>query len=149
MQRGLHQGDPLSPFLFIIAIEALHVMMEEAAKKCLFHVPLVGCDGIQISHLQFADDALFFGNWSSYNVKNLLQLLSCFADASGLHINLHKSSLFGVGVSDTEVIRLASKCRCSVGLLPFSYLGLLVGHNMKLNKSWSPVEGKFTKRLNS
>lgn len=110
MQRGLRQGDPLSPFLFIIAIEALHIMLEEAVEKGLFLSPLVGSDGIQISHLPFADDALFLRNWSSSNAKNLLQLLSCFADGYGLHINLHKSSLFGVGVSDTGVIRLPSKC---------------------------------------
>lgn len=63
MQRGLRQGNAISLFLFIIVIEALHVMMEEVVEKGLFQVPLVDNDGIQISHLQFADDALFFSNW--------------------------------------------------------------------------------------
>lgn len=123
MERGLRQGDPLSPFLFVIITGALHVMMEEAIEKGVFQGCKVGNDLIELSHLQFTDDTLFFGNWSWSNAKNLLQLLSCFGEASGLHINLQKSKILGVSVIDAEVVRLASACRCSVGTLPFSYLG--------------------------
>lgn len=61
MERGLRQGDPLSPFLFLIAAEALNVMMQEAIQKRLYTPLTVGNSGIVVSLLQFADDALFFG----------------------------------------------------------------------------------------
>lgn len=61
---------------------------------------------------------------------------------------MQKSRLFGIEVFDVEVLRLARKCGCSAGSLPFYYLGLLIGTNMRLVKSWKPVVDKFTSRLN-
>ncbi|GJT83322.1 RNA-directed DNA polymerase, eukaryota [Tanacetum coccineum] len=58
IQKGLRQGDPLSPFLFIIAMEALHVAFEEAKSKLIFEGVKVGANKVNISHLQFADDSL-------------------------------------------------------------------------------------------
>lgn len=148
MQRGLRQCDPLSPLLFIIALEAVNVMMVEAIEKGVFNGFKVGNDRIEVSHLQFADDALFVGSWSARNARNLIHLLNCFTDPSGLHVNLNKSSLFGVGVCDAEVVRLASKCHCSAGSLPFFYLGLPVGLNTNLIHNWKPVKDKFLRRMN-
>lgn len=93
--------------------------MVEAVGKGLFQSFLAGKDRIKISHLQFVDDALFMGCWSSKNVSTLLNLLFCFGDASSLHINLQKSRLFGIGVSATDEQRLATQNRCSAGFLPF------------------------------
>ncbi|GJR19341.1 putative RNA-directed DNA polymerase, eukaryota, reverse transcriptase zinc-binding domain protein [Tanacetum coccineum] len=63
-KKGLRQGDPLSPFLFIIAMEALHVTLQEAKAKGRFEGIKVGTSSIIISHLQFADDALILeGKW--------------------------------------------------------------------------------------
>lgn len=135
MERGLRQGDPLSPFLFIIFVEALNAMMLEAREKGLFKAFMVGSENIALSHLQFADDALFLGDWSTSNISNLLHLLHCFGEASGLIINLAKTKLFGIGLSSTEVIQMANRCRCSSGVLPFLYLGRPVGENMTRIKS--------------
>ncbi|GJW61371.1 RNA-directed DNA polymerase, eukaryota, reverse transcriptase zinc-binding domain protein [Tanacetum coccineum] len=62
IQKGLRQGDPLSPFLFIIAVEALHIALEEAKSKHIFEGVKVGSNKVDISHLQFADDALILEN---------------------------------------------------------------------------------------
>lgn len=75
MVRGLRQGDPLSPFLFIIAAEALHVMMLEAVEKRLYTGAHIGDDLVELSHLQFADDVLFLSEWSVTNAMNLLKCL--------------------------------------------------------------------------
>nr|GEV32733.1 RNA-directed DNA polymerase, eukaryota, reverse transcriptase zinc-binding domain protein [Tanacetum cinerariifolium] len=58
LERGLRLGDPLSPLLFILAVEALDVALLEARAKNLFRGVEVGIDKINISHLQYADDAL-------------------------------------------------------------------------------------------
>nr|GFA44520.1 cytochrome P450 [Tanacetum cinerariifolium] len=58
LERGLCQGDPLSPFIFILALEALNVAILEATDNNIFKAINVGKDKIQVSHLQFVDDAL-------------------------------------------------------------------------------------------
>lgn len=103
MERGLCQGDPLSPFLFIIAAEAIHVMLGEAVRVGLYNPAPLGSSAIQVPLLQFADDVLFLGEWSCRNVGILLKLLKCFKEASGLKINLNNSCLTGVSVTKAEV----------------------------------------------
>ncbi|GJS12101.1 RNA-directed DNA polymerase, eukaryota, reverse transcriptase zinc-binding domain protein, partial [Tanacetum coccineum] len=143
--RGLRQGDPLSPFLFIIAMEGLHVAMEDAMAAGLYN----GCkiNTVNLSHLFFADDALFIGAWSRSNIVSLTSILDCFHLVSGLKINYHKSNLFGVGVPFDEVISMALITGCNALSPPFNYLGLPIDCNMALVKSWDPIIGKFSKRL--
>lgn len=131
MEKGLRQGDPLSPFLFLIAAEAINVMMQEAIEKKLYIPFTVRNNGMVISHLQFVDDALFFGEWSTRNASTSVQLLKNFEAASGLQVNLRKSRIIGVGVQPLEVERLANRLHCQKPTIPFAYLGLLVGANMK------------------
>ncbi|GJU08416.1 reverse transcriptase domain, reverse transcriptase zinc-binding domain protein [Tanacetum coccineum] len=66
---GLRQGDLLSPFLFIIAAKALHVTIEEAKAKRLFEGVKVEDNSVDLSYLQFADDALLLGKWSLDNAR--------------------------------------------------------------------------------
>ncbi|GJV11628.1 RNA-directed DNA polymerase, eukaryota [Tanacetum coccineum] len=78
VEKGLRQGDPLSLFLFIIAIKALNVALLNACNNNAFHGVKVGKDNIHVSHLQFADDALVMGEWSWLNAINLSRILTCF-----------------------------------------------------------------------
>lgn len=112
MERGLRQGDLLSPFLFIIAAEAINVMLRSAVKVGLFQLTCLGSNIVSVSLLQFADDVLFLGLWSQTNIGNLLKLLTCFEEASGLKINMQKSQVIGVGVNSAEVLRVANKHQC-------------------------------------
>ncbi|GJU50878.1 zinc finger, CCHC-type containing protein [Tanacetum coccineum] len=108
LEKGLRQGDPLSPFLFILAMEAFSVAILEATNNNIFHGVKVGKDKINISHLQFADDALILGDWSLPNAKNLSRILTCFHLASCLKVNFNKSKLFGIRVTDNEINIVAS-----------------------------------------
>ncbi|PWA97711.1 hypothetical protein CTI12_AA026750 [Artemisia annua] len=58
-------------------------------------------------------------------------------DASGLKVNISKSRIYGVGVPALEVNRVANTIKCLHDNLPFSYLGLPVGKNMRFRESWS------------
>lgn len=139
IQKGLRQGDPLSPFLFILAVEALNVTMEDVKGNKLFHGIQVGKDSIPITHLQFADDALIMGEWSIENARNLSRILSCFHLASGLKINFSKSKLFGIGVTHLDFSNLASILGCQPSQFPATYLGLPIGTKMQQYSNWTPI----------
>ncbi|GKC77815.1 retrotransposon protein, putative, ty1-copia subclass [Tanacetum coccineum] len=109
----------------------LQVTILDACNKGFYKGVSLADDDTNVSLIQYADDALFFGKWSSSNAKNLILILNCFEEASGLKVNLSKSRLFGIGVDLSEVEDVASSLNCSHDSIPFLYLGLPVGKNMK------------------
>ncbi|KAJ0520505.1 putative RNA-directed DNA polymerase [Helianthus annuus] len=147
IQKGVRQGDPLSPLLFILAMEALHIATESAVQLGIFKGVTTPGEGPRVSHLLYADDALFVGEWSEDNFHNLARLLRCFHLSSGLKVNFSKSKVFGVGVGNEEILHMSSILGCERGSLPFIYLGLPVGSNMGLVKNWKPVIERFENKL--
>ncbi|KAJ0601850.1 putative RNA-directed DNA polymerase [Helianthus annuus] len=145
--RGLRQGDPLSPFLFVIAMEALSGVIKKAVSSGLFHGIQCTSQGPVLSHFLYADDAIFLGEWTELNARNINRVMRCFYLASGLKVNLGKSSVYGVGANEEEVNTMAGILRCRRGSFPFKYLGLQVGANMNLARNWRPVVDTFKSRL--
>ncbi|GJT23006.1 putative reverse transcriptase domain-containing protein [Tanacetum coccineum] len=149
MERGFHQGDPLSPLLFLLVAEALQVTILEACGKVVYNEVSLAYSGTNISLLQYADDALFFGEWSRLNAYNLINILKCFEKASGLKVNIAKSKLYGIGVSRADVDMVASSLGCDHGSLLFLYIGLPVGRKMNKVVSWNEVVNRIRERLAS
>ncbi|GJT18907.1 reverse transcriptase domain, reverse transcriptase zinc-binding domain protein [Tanacetum coccineum] len=149
MERGLRQGDPLSPLLFLIVAKVLQINILEACNKGLYiGVSIAGC-GANVSLLQYADDALFFGEWSRRNALNLIHILKCFELGSGLKVNISKSRILGVGIPISEIEAVASLIRCAHETFPFSYLGLPVGKKMRLKEGWNAIIDRFRDRLSN
>ncbi|GJX11596.1 putative RNA-directed DNA polymerase, eukaryota, reverse transcriptase zinc-binding domain protein [Tanacetum coccineum] len=148
MFNGLRQGDPMSPFLFILAMEGLHALVSKAVATGLFKGASIGRGNINVSHLLYADDAIFVGEWSHSNAYNLLCLLRCFYTVSGLKINVHKSKILGVNVLDEEVSSMALVLGCGVAKLPMMYLGVPIGCNMGRCDNWKRVVQKFESKMN-
>ena len=73
----------------------------------------VGRDKVMVSHLQFADDTLFFIKNDEHSLSNLLLLLEAFSLASGIKINLAKSQLLGINLEENSI--LARAVGCEVG----------------------------------
>lgn len=114
IQKGVRQGEPLSPFLFIIAMEALHVVMIKAQSLGIFHGLATPNQGPIISHLFYADDAIFIGNWCNSNIKNLSRILRCFQLASALKVNFSKSRVLGISISTAQVASMANILHCQM-----------------------------------
>ena len=81
--RGLRQGDPLSPFLFILCVEGMSALLIDAGEKKMIHGIKIGKKVSPISHLLFADDSLLFARATLEEVVSVLDVLSIYEAASG------------------------------------------------------------------
>ncbi|GJT48902.1 RNA-directed DNA polymerase, eukaryota [Tanacetum coccineum] len=144
--RGLKQGDPLSPFLFILIMESLHISMQRVVDAGLFRGIQVG-HSLHVSHLFYTDDVVFMGHWSNSNIDTILRVLDCFFHASRLRINMLKSKLMGISVSSEKVEHAAKKIGCAILQVPFSYLGSKVGCLMSRIQSWNEIVNIILDRL--
>ncbi|XP_022041786.1 uncharacterized mitochondrial protein AtMg01250-like [Helianthus annuus] len=84
IEKGLRQGDPLSPFLFLIVMEALSWMLKKA--KAIGELKGINFtdDEADITHLFYADDALILGEWSRENLQSTARILRVFYLCSGV-----------------------------------------------------------------
>ncbi|KAJ0432745.1 putative RNA-directed DNA polymerase [Helianthus annuus] len=146
-KRGLRQGDPISPFLFIIALEIINMFMKRMCEMGLFKGIKLPNEGPFLSHLCYADDVIFIGEWSDLNVLSPNCLLRWLNLVTGLKVNPSKNKLFGVGVNDAEVTRLTRVLNCENGSFPFNYLDIPIGVNMKKARFWQPIVDKFNRKL--
>ncbi|GJX18639.1 RNA-directed DNA polymerase, eukaryota [Tanacetum coccineum] len=144
--RGLKQGDPLAPYLFILIMESLHLSFNRVVDEGLFKgIQLPG--SLSLSHLFYADDAMFIGEWSNENLSGIINILKSFFLASGLQINILKSQLLGVCVPHQVVEQAASLIGCSIMSNKFRYLGVMVGEYSSRIKAWDDVILKLRSRL--
>jgi hypothetical protein len=148
LQRGLRQGDPLSPFLFLLAAEGFNVLMKSLSDNMLFHGYKVGyVDPTIVSHLQFADDTLIIAEKTWANVRAMRAVLKLFEAISGLKVNFSKSQLVGVNVPASWLSEAASVLSCRLGCLPFVYLGLPIGGDPRRLSFWELLINRIQSRL--
>ncbi|GJS84297.1 RNA-directed DNA polymerase, eukaryota [Tanacetum coccineum] len=125
--KGLKQGDPLSPFLFILIMESLHLSFQRVVDNGMFNGIKLS-SSLSISHLFYADDAVFMGQWCDGNISTLIHVLEFFfCRASGLRINMSKSKILGVNMDRDKVKGAASKLGCLILKTSFTYLGSKMG----------------------
>ncbi|GKU93870.1 hypothetical protein SLEP1_g7429 [Rubroshorea leprosula] len=129
VSKGLRQGDPLSPFLFLLVGEDLCGLVKKAECEGLLRGVEIGRGGEVLSLLQFADDTVFIGTADAENVRVVKAILLWFEMISGLKINFSKSHLYGFNISYGWLQGTANMLHCGVGKVPFIYLGLPVGGN--------------------
>lgn len=91
--RVLRQGDPLSPFLFLICGEGLSSLLTLAMKRERLKGIRVSRYGPQVSHLLFADDCIMFGE-ATRGANVIKDILCDFKVCSGQCVNFDKSTIF-------------------------------------------------------
>ena len=147
--KGLRQGDPLSPYFFVIGMEALSCLINRAVDGNYLSGSRVANgrgEDLSISHLLYADDTLIFCEVDVDQLKFLSWILMWFGAMSGLKINLVKSEIIPIGLV-TNLVELALELGCKIGSLPTSYLGLPLGAKYKALGVWNSIEERYRKRL--
>lgn len=92
--RGIRQGDPLSPYLFVLCMERLNQVIEEAVLNNLWKPIRASRNGPLLSNLFFADDIMLFSEASPYQAEIICQCLKRFCGASGQKVSLAKSTVY-------------------------------------------------------
>lgn len=130
ISRGIRQGCPISPFLFILAVEMLAILIDKNS-----NFDRLSVFGRQIGISQLADDTAIFLK-DQFQINKAIQLVNLFSKASGLHLNLNKCELLAIHGSDLD-----SLCNIPIKTC-VKYLGITITRDS--NQS---VQENFVKNL--
>lgn len=119
-KRGLRQGDPMSPHLFVLSKEYLNRCLSTLQENPEFNYHL-RCQKLGITHLSFADDLLLFTRGDVKSVQILKNKFLMFSEPSGLKANLNKSQIYFGGVPRDTKEDIFQNLGYEEGELPFKY----------------------------
>ncbi|KAK1311312.1 hypothetical protein QJS10_CPA08g00744 [Acorus calamus] len=123
LDRGLCQGDPLSPILFIYVVNAL-CRMCKAAMRGWYNGLASTSSGHRVALVQYADDTLMLFEATEADARATHFITFCFELVSGLSLNWSKSALLAVNVPEPQRQALARIVGCEVRDFPARVLGL-------------------------
>ncbi|XP_026378898.1 uncharacterized protein LOC113273380 [Papaver somniferum] len=121
VSRGLRQGDPLSPILFVIAEDVLSRSLSKLVQEKKIS-PMVNRGGAQPTHILFVDDVFLFFNGHKKNILSVLDFLRDYQVSSGQVINQMKSKVFVGGVTDVRNQQIANEFQMPLSSFPDKYL---------------------------
>ncbi|PKU72356.1 hypothetical protein MA16_Dca006356 [Dendrobium catenatum] len=148
-EHGLRQGDPLSPVLFIIAMEYLSRGLDNLFARHLMLYYRNTAD-FSITRLSFVDDFIIFSNASIKNVKVLFQFLANFQSMSGLSINNDKSNfIVSKSVNHVRSNGIKRFCGFNSTSLPIKYLGTPLYRGRKKNQLFDNIFTLIQKRIHN
>ncbi|GMI86526.1 hypothetical protein HRI_002321900 [Hibiscus trionum] len=148
--RGIRQGDPLSPFLFVICGEGHSALLRRGTQEEKIRGFRITRSAPLVSHLIFADDSYIFGEATAVGAANLKDILNTYSRCSGQLINFDKSSVFfSTNVNENNRQNVCRIFNVSSQSCLDTYLGLpsMVGRRKK--ESLAFVKDRTTKSLNS
>ncbi|GKV23692.1 hypothetical protein SLEP1_g33394 [Rubroshorea leprosula] len=149
-QRGLRQGDPLSPYLFILVMERLAHMIQKRVASRTWQPFKLSRGGVSLSHLFFADDLMLFAQASTAQLDIIMDCLNQFAKSSGLVLNLQKSKLFfSPNVHSAVANSLSARCDIPLTSNLGTYLGIPITHTRHSHKNYGYILEKVQRRLSN
>ncbi|XP_019178363.1 PREDICTED: uncharacterized protein LOC109173576 [Ipomoea nil] len=146
--RGLRQGDPLSPYLFILCAEGLSHLLSQSVYDGRISPCIVARGAPGISHLFFADDSLLFFKSSVHEANVVRDCLKAYESMFGQTVNFTKSCIvFSKNVDSHNKIAVASTLGVTQADSIGKYLGLPLGIGRNRKEVFSFIEAKLKQRL--
>lgn len=91
--RGVRQGDPLSPYIFVLCIEKLSHLIQTSVEFGQWKPIKSSQHGPPVSHIFFVDDLILFAEASTSQARVLKKVVDSFCELSGQSVNFDKSKL--------------------------------------------------------
>jgi hypothetical protein len=148
-KRGVRQGDPLSPLVFVLAADLLQSAINKAYQQGLLKAPFSSDYEMDFPIVQYADDTLVIMRADRDQVITVKEILEKYAQSSGLKINFHKSSMIPINLSSTNAVYIANLLGCNVASMPFTYLGLPLGTTKPTVQDLMPLVDKIERRVSA
>ncbi|KAL2231024.1 UNVERIFIED_CONTAM: Transposon TX1 uncharacterized protein [Sesamum indicum] len=145
--RGLRQGDPLSPFLFVLVMEVLHIGYMQLIEQDMQFKYHWKCEPTRVFQLGFADDLLLFCRADLDSFRVLKVGLDRFAEWSGLRLNIQKSHIIISRSAQERKDQLLSILGFQEGHLPMRYLGLPLISSRLTISDCQPLLSKIDARI--
>jgi hypothetical protein len=146
-RRGVRQGDPLSPLLFVLAADFLQSLIDKAKNMNLLKLPIPLQTTNDFPIIQYADDTLIIMEGDPYQLFFLKTVLRNFSNSTGLKVNFSKSMMLPININESRLQHLARTFGCSTGSFPFTYLGLPLGLTKPKVQDYLPLVNKCERRL--
>ncbi|KAL0421046.1 UNVERIFIED_CONTAM: putative mitochondrial protein [Sesamum latifolium] len=137
-KKGLRQGDPMSPALFLLCMEYFSRLIKRNTSNSEFNFH-PKCEKLKITHLLFVDDLMLFSRGDLPSVHILMECLREFRDVSGLDVNASKSSIFTAGIVNYELDGILARTEFTRGEMPMRYLGIPLAAQRLLVSDYSPL----------
>jgi hypothetical protein len=148
-RKGHRQGDSMSPYLFVIAMEVLSLLLEEETSNNPLFDFHPRCARLRLNHRCFADDLLIFSAASINSVQIVKEVLGEFEALSGLRANPSRSTCFCAGISDQLKGEVVSILQMSEGSFPVHYLGVPLTTKRLTATDCEMLVSKITARIDS
>ena len=146
-KRGVRQGDPLSPLLFVLTADLLQSVINKAKDQGLLKLPIPLRYTNDFPIIQYADDTLLVMEACSKQLLALKGLLHTFGESTSLKVNYSKSFMVPINTSHPRLQHLARTFGREIGSLPFTYLGLPLSLTKPRIIVFSPLVSKCERRL--
>jgi len=146
-QRGLRQGDPLSPMLFILVMDVLCHLIRKAVDERMLQ-PL-SRRALQHRISLYADDVVLFLRPSASDIEITLDILQLFGKASGLTTNLQISNVVPIQCTEDDKVFLQESLPCQISEFACKYLGVPLSPHKITKAQVQPIIEKIADRLPS
>ena len=142
---GLRQGDSISPFLFDLAMEPMHRLLEIATEDGILS-RLRGSHGTFRTSL-YADDVALFINPTMEDICGLKEILCAFGNATGLVTNFSKSTITPIRCDGIQIQGLAQQIGIPITSFPCKYLGMPLSIRKLTKAEWQFLLDKMDRYL--